>query len=506
MMMDGEQNSENSSAAGGPSQGSESSIARPLQLEATAPPDVEDKAADEGSLTTRIHDDGQARAVSSQFVESSGEPEKVSSAGAIGGDGQADNSSVALALSAAIAADPLRDALAALDRRDYATAQRLFETCGRKDAAAAIEGAWAALGRRDYATAQQLFESLSRTSVTGSNVRESGPANPAAPKVATPGAVSKVASDSGARQNPTPSPIEIIPFVDPASCQSLRRAQKRTPWHQRSLLLGSGLLIFAACGAYAIYGSPQSWSFAAAKSQAMAGLASAINAVKLPLGAITSPTERDEERSAIQAVSAALTRLTTHLDQIEHDYGARLDKFGERIDQDSSSGFADVAARLDKLEQKGAAPAASTEFADVAARLDKLEKRVVAAAQPASEITDITTRLDKLEKRATVGAAPSSAKPLLSAGQKQSTLMARADPSASIQRARPNSPTPLLQNYSVEDVRDGIAVVDSRYGSQQVAPGDLIPGAGRVLRIERRGEDWIVLTSLGIITGGPGAY
>jgi hypothetical protein len=64
----------------------------------------------------------------------------------------------------------------------------------------------------------------------------------------------------------------------------------------------------------------------------------------------------------------------------------------------------------------------------------------------------------------------------------------------------------LLQNYSVEDVRDGIAVVDSRFGSQQVAPGDFIPGAGRVLRIERRGEDWIVLTSLGIITGGAGAY
>jgi hypothetical protein len=499
MKMDGEQNSENSSAAGGPSQGSEPSVARPLQLEVTAPPDVEDEAAEKGSLTTRIHDEGQARAVSSQFVESSGEPEKISSTGAIGGDGQATNSSVP-----ATAVDPLREALAALDRRDYSTAQRLFETCGRKDAAAAIEEAWAALGRRDYVTAQQLFESLSQTSVTGSNVRESGPANPAAPKVATPGAVSKVASDSGARRNPTPSPIEIIPFVDPANCQSLRRAQKRTPWRQRSLLLGSGLLIFATCVAYAIYGSPPSWSFAAAESHAVAGFASAVNVIKAPLMAIARPTERDEERSAIHAVSAALTQLTTHLDQIEHDYGARLDN-GERLDQDSSSRFADVTARLDKLEQKAAAPATSVaEFADVVGRLDKLEKRVVASAQPASEITDITTRLDKLEKRA--NAPRSSAKPLLSTRQKQSTLMATAEPSASIQRPRPNSPSPLLQNYSVEDVRDGIAVVDSRYGSQQVAPGDFIPGAGRVLRIERQGDDWIVLTSLGIITGGPAAY
>ena len=128
------------------------------------------------------------------------------------------------------------------------------------------------------------------------------------------------------------------------------------------------------------------------------------------------------------------------------------------------------------------------------------------SAQRSSEITDITTRLDKLEKQRFVAAPPSSAKPLLPASQRQSTPMARAGPSTSIQRARPSSPTPLLQNYTIEDVRDGIAVVDSRYGSQQVAPGDFIPGAGRVLRIERRGEDWIVVTSLGIISGGPGAY
>ena len=265
-------------------------------------------------------------------------------------------------------------------------------------------------------------------------------------------------------------------------------------------------MIFAACGAYAVHSSPPSWSLGAAKSQAMAGLASGINVFKAPLVAITRSTERDEERSAIQAVSAALTQLTIHLDQIEHGYGARLDKFGERIDQDASSRFADVAARLDKLEQKAAAPAtAAAEFADVVARLDKLEKRVD-LAQPASGFADITARLDKLEKRATVSAPPSSAKPLLSVRQKQSTLMARTEPSVSIQSARPNSPSPLLQNYTVEDVRDGIAVVDSRYGSQQVAPGDFIPGAGRVLRIERRGDDWIVLTSLGIIAGRPGAY
>jgi tetrahydromethanopterin S-methyltransferase subunit G len=225
--------------------------------------------------------------------------------------------------------------------------------------------------------------------------------------------------------------------------------------------------------------------------------------------------------------SAALTQLTDRLDQVEHEYGARLDKLSERVDQDSSSRFADVVARLDKLEKKAALPETpasesadvvarldklekkaalpetlASESADVVARLDKLEKRVAVAAAPSSEIAGLTTRLNKLEKRAAVAGA-SSATPLPPAAQKQSSLMARADPSAPNEIARSDSPGPLLRDYSVEDARDGIAVVHSRDGPQEVAPGDSIPGAGRVLRIEKRGGDWFVLTSRGVIASGP---
>jgi hypothetical protein len=89
---------------------------------------------------------------------------------------------------------------------------------------------------------------------------------------------------------------------------------------------------------------------------------------------------------------------------------------------------------------------------------------------------------------------------------KQSMLMARAEPAASNERARPDDGKPLLRDYSVEDVRFGIALVGSRHGSQQVAPGDTIPGAGRVLRIERQGGNWIVVTSLGVIANGPAPH
>ena len=81
--------------------------------------------------------------------------------------------------------------------------------------------------------------------------------------------------------------------------------------------------------------------------------------------------------------------------------------------------------------------------------------------------------------------------------------MARADRSAPNETAKSDNPGPLLRDYSVEDARDGIAVVDSRSGPQEVATGDFIPGAGRVLRIEKRGGDWFVLTSRGVIASSP---
>jgi tetrahydromethanopterin S-methyltransferase subunit G len=285
------------------------------------------------------------------------------------------------------------------------------------------------------------------------------------------------------------------------------------------------LVLLAVCAAFDTYVSPLNRTFAATKSEAIAGLASAVDVLKARLAAITGQTGRGEERSAMRDLGAALTRVTIRLDQIEHEYGARVDKLSERIDQDSSSRSTDIAARLDKLEKKTAVPAApvsefadvvarldklekkaavpattASEFADVVARLDKIEKSVAVAAAPASEFADITTRLNKLEKKAAVPAA-SSAKPLPPDAPKQSTLLARAETSASNGIARPDRP--LLQGYSVADVHDGIAVVDSRYGPKKVAPGDLIPGAGRVLRIERRGGKWFVLTSLGVIASAP---
>jgi hypothetical protein len=482
---------------------SESSDARPLGPETATPAIAADATSGEGSPAAPAPDEGKAKAAVAPLAQPS-----VEAAGKTGrddqvGGSQAGGSSVAIAPFAGAAADPLGEALAALEDRDYATAQRLFAAIGRKDAADAIRDALAALDRKDYATAQGLFEALGQKSAAVTQVKRSAPASAAPPQPAA-WAGRPMSSDSRnkAQQEPIIPPPEVIPIAEAAYRRPLPQAKKVRTRRLKPLLLGTGLALIAIFGASAIYGSPLNWTFPTTTSQAIAGLESAHDVLKADLEAITGQSAREKEQSAMRDMSAALTEVTVRLDRIEHESGARLDKLSERVDQDSSSRLAEIATRLDRLEKRPASSAApASEFADVLTRLDKLEKRAAVAAAPASEFAELTTRLNRLEKRAV--AAPGSAKPLASASPKPSSLMAGEEPSPSNETARPDNPGPLLRDYSVEDVRDGVAVVDSRYGPQEVARGDYIPGAGRVLRIEKRGVDWVVVTSRGVIASGP---
>ena len=364
----------------------------------------------------------------------------------------------------------------------------------------------AALDRKDYATAQGLFEALGETGAAAALTKGSPPATatPAARTVGPAGPGSR----GKAQQRPVTTPPEVIPLRDAAYRQSPPQAKKAKARGLKTLFLRTALVLFAACAAFEMYVSPLNGPVAATKSKVMTGLASTVGLLEQPLEAIARPWRRDKERAEMRDLGAALTQVTIRLDQIEQEHGARLDKLGERIDQESSSRLADTEARLDRLEKKAAvATIPASEFSDVAARLDRLEKKSRSrrrpppnsptsrrgsvnwrrepegAAAPLPEGADSGPRLDRAEKRAALAA--NSTKPLPPA---KPTLLAKAEPSASSETAGTAKPRPLLRDYSVEDVRDGIAVVVSRYGPQEVAPGDILPRGGARVTIRETGR------------------
>ena len=194
-----------------------------------------------------------------QRDEPSIEAEKISSAEVIDGKKQTGNLSVTIASLGQAAIDPLMEAQSALRRRDYATAQRLFEACDRKDVVAAIEEALLALDHRDYATALRLFEALGQKGFAASEVKESGLATPAPPEPVALGAGPISASDSEAQLKPATSPAQVTPFVDVGFRLGLPQAKSAKGRGLGQPLIGVGLALSMACGAVAILGPPPNW-------------------------------------------------------------------------------------------------------------------------------------------------------------------------------------------------------------------------------------------------------
>jgi soluble lytic murein transglycosylase len=258
------------------------------------------------AIDCRARDESKRLGLTVQRDESSTEAEKISSAGAIDGRKQAGNLQVTIVGQAAI--DPLMEAWSALGRRDYATAQQLFEACDRKDLVAAIEEALLSLEHRDYATALRLFEALGQKSFASSEVQKSGLAilAPAEAVALQAGPISGFGSE--AQLKPAASPARVIPFVDVRFRLDLPQTKKAERRGSRQPLIGVGLALSMAFGAIAILGPPPNWRFAV--EQAIGFVASAVSAFKAP-GTIALQTARGEQPSSMDGQDSVLPTAAT---------------------------------------------------------------------------------------------------------------------------------------------------------------------------------------------------
>jgi hypothetical protein len=195
-----------------------------------------------------------------------------------------------------------------------------------------------------------------------------------------------------------------------------------------------------------------------------------------------SVTELKTSLAASHDSGAALAQVNARADKLEKDQDARIEKLSEKIDHDAAARNAEIVARVEKLEKKTAAP-------------------VVASAAPAVVAT-------AAPQAATSGAATASTPPVLPKQPTQlpSPTAANVSKETTGSIAAPQAP---IRGWLVREVRGNSALVEGPYGYRQIGPGDALPGAGRVERIERRATGWVVITDRGVITGaaaGSGYY
>ena len=235
--------------------------------------------------------------------------------------------------------------------------------------------------------------------------------------------------------------------------------------------IAAALALIAGVSAAALYDHAREASLLAAKSDETRTLAQTVKALKDRIDTIESARSRDESAdfrklaadvkvlgADAHEIAGNLGQVGARIDKLEHDHGARLDKLADRFDHETAGKLADLSTRLDKLEKRpiAAAPAAAPPPKPVAAAPATLAPPAKPGLPPGSTVSNETT--------------------------------------GSIER-------PPLRGYWLVEADEGYAVIDGRDGPQQVAVGDTLPGLGRVQRIERRGRDWVVVTSAGVIAG-----
>jgi hypothetical protein len=103
-----------------------------------------------------------------------------------------------------------------------------------------------------------------------------------------------------------------------------------------------------------------------------------------------------------------------------------------------------------------------------------------------SQFAKLTDRLDRLDQR--------------TAAASETTGSIASPPSAS---DAPKLTNRILEDWIVQDVQNGRALVESRSGGMfDVGAGSILPGAGRVETVKRQDGQWVVVTARGLITSG----
>jgi uncharacterized protein YidB (DUF937 family) len=188
--------------------------------------------------------------------------------------------------------------------------------------------------------------------------------------------------------------------------------------------------------------------------------------------------------------ASALEGLKTRLDAVKAESGAAIAELAgevENMQREPAAKLSQAIERLDRIEHQIAAPLATASIgaAPVPGK--------AAAGKPAQiAVAQAKPPLENAHGQRKIGGRGDAFDP-----SQNPTAPGVPRPLGSL---APAASTPqLITNWVVRDVNNGIALVESPRGSIEVAPGEIIPGAGTVKSIERRGRGWIVVTSRGLI-------
>ncbi|MBP2495728.1 hypothetical protein ABID82_005957 [Methylobacterium sp. PvP062] len=171
--------------------------------------------------------------------------------------------------------------------------------------------------------------------------------------------------------------------------------------------------------------------------------------------------------------------------------------------------LADLRASTDGARKEAASR--STALGERLAQVDKsLNGKISALGERLEQVErDHNTRLSglaaQLDRRAAAKAEPtqtgSIGEPARAVEAKPEVKVADAKVSEPKPKPAASDKPPVIEGWALRDVYEGTAILENRRRRLvEVAPGDVIPGVGRVEGVERHGREWVVVTRQGLVT------
>ena len=176
--------------------------------------------------------------------------------------------------------------------------------------------------------------------------------------------------------------------------------------------------------------------------------------------------------------------------------------------------LADLRASTDVARKEAASR--STALGERLAQVDKsLNGKITALGERLEQVErDHNTRLSglaaQLDRRAAATPAAAKAEPTQTGSIGEPARAAEAKPEVKVADAKVSEPKakpaaadkpPVIEGWALRDVYEGTAILENRRRRLvEVAPGDVIPGVGRVEGVERHGREWVVVTRQGLVT------
>jgi hypothetical protein len=250
----------------------------------------------------------------------------------------------------------------------------------------------------------------------------------------------------------------------------------RRPWLLRAAIpivailavVGIGLGLSLKAPEFATSAQVSAWS-----QDAWSALVSHLDAARKQVVASIEGLASGSGSQETADTSKAPRNVAEVIEQVARGSFVKMDQVGASLE----AAIREVGRGVERLD--GSVERSRQDQRDLLAKLDQLQSRLARVEQHFASTSSM--------RQAAPSEEPAAAKP-----------PATSTPAAV---APPAPPAPKrIENWSIREVVDGMAVLAGPEGLIGVFSGDVVPGVGRVQSISRRGGRWVVATTRGVIT------